>query len=422
MADRPGSFRQSQRVSRHTMVMKKAKDDDARRLAEREEGGEASGRATAVSARLTARGAVTRRLERQESGRTISGRRVVVEHEGTVSGRQRTSLTGRQATSVKVAGGDTIIRYKSGDMIIRRGAKRQSIRRQAIWTYALGYILLFGCYMYVLLAGTTTVTPEAFLDRAFSLRHSDGIVDLERAALVAMRGNRTPAELRLAQRLSFYDENNDTVVVEKGARLTLLNAAKLAHAIIQDQSRPPDRRAFQEPFRVYEESYLANINWPYWMTFYNALGFFLLLGLFLWRPLMHYLGTQGKKTAVALRNSRDAQAEALEYRNKYRSLAGEINEQKDRVKKDIARMTESEMEAALDDARRQADQISGSVATALDNAAERFSDDIRGDAAQRACDQARRILEKRLGPAEHDAAIDELIADLAGMNLQGNER
>lgn len=290
MADKPGSFRATPRVSRHTMVMRRAKDEDARRVAEREDGVVVHD--AGASARLTARGANTQRIERPGtlSERTMSGRRVVVEHEGSVSGRY-TRLSGSHATSVRVAGGDTIIRYQSGTMVIRRGAKRVSLRKQIIWLYALGYLLLFGCYMVFLLTGKTSITPEGFIEQAFYMRHSSEVLDLERAALEAMRGNRTPAEIRMAQTLRFYDQNHDTVHVEKGDRLTLLTAAKLGHAIIEDQKRPVDRREFREPFAIYREGYLSTVNWPYWMTFYNALGFFLLLGLFLWRPIMHYLGT-----------------------------------------------------------------------------------------------------------------------------------
>lgn len=103
------------------------------------------------------------------------------------------------------------------------------------------------------------------------------------------------------------------------------------------------------------------------MTFYNALGFFLLLGLFLWRPIMHYLGTQGKKTAVALRNSRDAQQQAADYRNRYRSLAGEIGDKGEKMRQHIAEAVEADRAAALQAADRQAKAIADGVAAALTN-------------------------------------------------------
>ncbi|MCD8138232.1 MAG: hypothetical protein LUE17_00360 [Planctomycetaceae bacterium] len=259
MADKPGSFRTTPKVSRHTMVMRRARDEDARRVADRGDGVVVHD--AGASARLTARGAQTQRVAGPgtTSERTMSGRRVVVEHEGSVSGRY-TRLSGDHATSVRVAGGDTIIRYQSGTMVIRRGAKRVSLRKQVIWLYALGYLLLFGCYMVFLLTGRTSITPEGFIEQTFYMRHSSEVLDLERAALEAMRGNRTPAEIRMAQTLRFYDQNQDTVHVEKGDRLTLLTAAKLGHAIIEDQKRPPDRREFREPFAVYREGYLSTVN------------------------------------------------------------------------------------------------------------------------------------------------------------------
>lgn len=75
-------------------------------------------------------------------------------------------------------------------------------------------------------------------------------------------------------------------------------------------------------------------------------------------------------------------------------------------------------EAALEDAKKQAQEITGGVEGALANAERKHSAEIEASVALRACEQARAILEKRLGPAEHDAAIDELIADIGGMRLR----
>jgi F0F1-type ATP synthase membrane subunit b/b' len=251
------------------------------------------------------------------------------------------------------------------------------------------------------------------VDRAFSRRESSSILDLERAAFEAMRGNRTPAEIRLAQKLSFYDERKNAIHVEQGDRLTLVAAAKLGHAIIEDQKLPPDRRAFRDPIRVYKETHLAGVDWPHLMTIYNATGFFLFLALFLWRPMTHYLGTQGKKTAVALRNARDAREAAAEYRERYRGLAGEIEEKTAELTADTASRLEKEREEALAQARRQAEEIAGNVRGALRNEERRLAGDIGAETVRAACDQAGDILRARLGQAEHDLAIEELIADIA---------
>lgn len=418
MADRPGSSYRSQGVSRNTLVMRKAKDEDARRVAERDEAEEQStGQKKVLSTRRMAKpqaGEEQREAAVSRRDRTVSGRTVVIRKEdgGAVVS---TRLSGRQAASVRVAGGDTIIRYKSGDMVIKRGAQRASLRRQLIWMYALGYLILFGLYMYFLFTGTYTITPEAFVQKGFARRHSSSVIDLELAALEAMRGNRTPAEVRLAQSLSFYDDGKDVVRIESGGRLTLLNAAKLGHAIIADQRRDPAQRTFTEPFKLYRDTYLSNINWPRLLTIYNSIGFFLLLGLFLWRPLMSYLGTHGKKTAVALRNARDAQEEAAEYRSRYRNLAADLEDRGERLRADVESTAGSDREAALERARLEAQGLAGDMEKALEGEARELSGRIGAAAALEACDRAGTLLAERLGQREHDIAIDELIADITSM-------
>ncbi|MDR1745164.1 MAG: hypothetical protein LBS30_05365, partial [Planctomycetota bacterium] len=164
--------------------------------------------------------------------------------------------------------------------------------------------------------------------------------------------------------------------------------------------------------------YFAGVNWPYLLSVYNALGFFLLLVLFLWRPAMHYLGTQGKKTAVAIRNSRDARQEAADYRDKYRALAGDIDRKGAELREQIRELTEADREAMILAANRQAEEIAGGVEAVLRNEESELSGRIGSEAAVAACDRARIILESRLGEAEHDIAIEELIADIAGMELE----
>lgn len=415
MADRSGSYR-NPKVSHRTIVMRKAADDDARRIADREEAErrkseeEAKARPAGRSTRVTA-------AKNRSQGRTVSGRTVVIKHEGEGSKRLTVSTRESGPASVRVTGGDTIIRYQSGDMVVMRGARRAELRKQLIWGYALGYLILFGLYFYFLLTGTTTITPEGFLDKAFAMRHSASVIDLEHAALEAMRGNRTPAEVRLAQPLSFYDENRSLIRVAAGDRLTLPAAAKLGRAIIEDQKLAPPRRTLDKPIRLYKETYLANMNWPHWLTLYNAFGFFLLVILFLWRPIREYLGTQGKKTAVAIRNAREAQETAAELRDKYRQLAAAIDETREQMTKDAEKLSAVEREAALAKAREQADAIAGSIQAAIDAQAADAKTRLGAEAAREACARARTLLEKRLGQKEHDAAVDELIADIAAARL-----
>ncbi len=419
MADRPGSFRAGHKVSRHTMVMRKAKDDDARRLADDDEADrrDETPREEQPSPRST-------RVKRTtgQTNRTVSGRTVVVRREGDVSRRLSvsTTLEGDRATSVRVTGGDTIIRYQSGDMVIKRGTRRARLRRQLIWAYALGYLLLFGTYGYFLLTGTTTVTPEAFVNRAFSMRHSSDIIDLERAAFEAMRGNRTPAEVRMAEPLSFYDEKGDLVHVEAGSRLTLVTAAKLGKAILDDMKKDPGKRSFNQPLRLYNETYLANVRWPHWLSVYNSIGFFLLIILFLWRPILNFLGTQAKKTAAAVRNAREAQDEAQEYREKYRHLADDIARMDGEMRAEAEAEAETGKAEEVERAKRQAAELEGGVQAALEAEARTQAGRIGARAAGAACDRARAILTEKLGQAEHDAAIEELIADIAAMKATSN--
>lgn len=427
MADnRPGSFR-SRGVSRNTIAMRKAREEDARRVAERDAAEERATGQTRVlpSSRRSAAPGEGEESARSGSSvsrrdRTVSGRTVVIHKEGDIAGSVvSTRLAGRQASSVRIAGGDTIIRYESGDMVIRRGSRRAGLRRQLIWTYALGYLALFGLYMYYLLTGVYAMAPDEFVSKAFSRRHSSSVMDLELAALEAMRGNRTSAEVRLAKTLSFYDSNKEAVRVEAGDRLTLLTAAKLGQAIIADQKKPREQRTFNEPLLLYRDTYLGNIGWPHLLMLYNSLGFFLLLGLFLWRPLMGYLGTQGKKTAVAIRNSRDAQREAADYRDRYRELAGDIEARGDKLRSEIAQTAEADRNAALEAARREAEGMAGDMAKALEDETRTLTARIGVAAALEACGRARDLLASRLGPAEHDAAVEELIADINDMKLGG---
>ncbi len=176
MADQSGSYKSSHNVSHRTTVIRRAKDEDARRLAEKEESSRLSDAVAAKDARSSASTRV-RRSSRdtvttsRSSGRTVSGRTVVVRREGGISGRLpiSTRISGPQ-TSVKVTGGDTIIRYQSGDMVVKRGARRAQLRRQVVWGYALGYLLLFGCYLLFLFTGTASIEPMDFVEKGFARR------------------------------------------------------------------------------------------------------------------------------------------------------------------------------------------------------------------------------------------------------------
>lgn len=401
------------KASRHTMTMRKIRDEDARRVEQSDRLAEAENEDTryvrpprSVTRTSTGRTESTTRT----SGKRVSGRTVVIRHEGEIS-HTTTRIDGQQ-TAVRVTGGDKIIRYQSGDMVIQRGSRRAQIRRQIIWVYALGYLFLFGLYFYFLLTGTTTVAPNEFVDRAFVKRRGEGIYELERAAYEVMRGNRTPAEIRLAESLSFYDENQDLIHIASGDRLTLLTAAKLGKAIIDDQKLAPSRRTLAKPLKIYKETYLANMHWPFWLSLYNAIGFFLIMILFLWRPIRDYLGTEGKKTAVALRNAREAQDATLELKDRYRSMIADFDARGGRLRWEVDQATEGESASELARAKKQASSIAVGIQGALESEARKTQGRLVADTAREACEQARTLLENRLGQKEHDLAIDELIADI----------
>lgn len=420
MEDKRRSFRSQHNASRHTMVMQKAREEDARRVAA-SDSARAETELSDDTRTIRPPQPKTFRVPgekapppREPSERRVSGRSVTIHRPG--EGRKGlTVATGRAGgpASVRVTGGDTIIRYQSGDMVVMRGTRRAELRKQIIWAYALGYLILFATFGYFLLTGTTTMKPEEYLERAFSKRKGESVMDLERAAYEAMRGSRTPAEVRLAEPLTFHDENKDTINVASGDRLTLLTAAKLGQAIIEDQRLPESRRTFAKPFRLYKETYLANMRWPFWLTLYNSLGFFLLLLLFLWRPIREFLGTQAKKTAVALRNSREAQDAAQELRQRYRDLANDIDVRRATLREQAEADAAAEREAALENATRRAQGIAGEVQTTLQVETDKVAKLLGGEASRAAIRQARGILTERLGQREHDIAIEELIADIA---------
>ncbi|MDR1521048.1 MAG: ATP synthase F0 subunit B [Planctomycetota bacterium] len=415
-------------VSRHTMVIRKAREDDARRLAEANpeaaDGFKPPSRPALAKTRRSSTEIV--RIPRKKpsadpmKNRGLPPSQSRVPMDGATSAipgggdfgkiSSVTRFFGPARSSGRSARGNTLVRYESGRMEIRRGARQLSIRRQILLGYAIGYFLLFSLYGYFLLSGKVEISPEDFVQRGFALRRGTGVEDLERAAFEAMRGFRTPAEVRLAEALSFYDENKEMLRVEAGSRLTLPVAAKLGKAILEDMKLPEKVRVFTRPLTLYQESFLASLDWPHWLTVYNSIGFFLLAAVFLWRPFMNYLAVQGRKTAAALKNAREAREATLTMNGKYAELDRDI----DIRKADLLAEAEADGAARLAEtlaaAKIRADDIAGGILNSLEIETGRRAARLGGQTALLACNQAREILEKRLGEAEHAAAIEELIA------------
>jgi F0F1-type ATP synthase membrane subunit b/b' len=315
--------------------------------------------------------------------------------------------------SVRVTGGDTIIRYATGELVVKRSNRRAVWRKRVILTYVGCYAAAFALYLYYILTGTFSVTPAEYFSKAFAKRRGENVQDLEQAAMAVMRGNRTPAEVRMAQELVFHDEHNDTIRIQAGDRLTLLTAAKLGQAIIRDNERGESKRVFDKPFRLYRETYLTNMDWPFWLAVLNAFGFFLVLGLFLWRPGRNYLGAQGKKTAASLREARLALEKSDAIREGYRRLSSDIEERGENMRDAVLRQAAKDQKKTLQEAGRKAGSIKGEIGSLLDREEIRAASKLGADAANVACRMAGSILEKRLGRTEHDLAIEELIADIA---------
>lgn len=410
MADKPENLR-SNRVSRHTMVIRKAAAEDAKK-----HGGVSSSETSVMPRTTTADGA---RPAKDEIKGGRSGPTSIIVKEGkAVSGRFVSTRFDGSRASVRLKAGDAVIRTPTGETLIRRRTAPKAARgKSVLWGYGVFYLVAFVLYGVFLFTGTHETSPEQYLSRAFSKRRGDTVLDLERAAYAAMRGNRTPAEVRLAMDLNFYDESQEMVKVAAGDRLTLLTAAKLGTAIIKDLERPPAGRTLPESLVLYDETWLASIDWPYWLMLYNLLGFFLLAAVFLWKPIREFLGTQGNKTIIALDNARKAQDEAENIRDGFRSLASELEQKRETLLAEVARQAEAEHVETIEHAKRQAVEIASSGLAAMEAEFHSVLAGLKSRAAHRACGKAHELLASKASAEDHDRAMDALIDDIAGMKL-----
>ncbi len=417
MADKQGPQNPT-RVSRHTVVMRKAADDDARRRGGVTSSGTGSTRVGSAGTRTT--NAPDSQILDLRPTTSASGRKtsMVVKEGKRSSGRFIATAPDGRRESFRLKAGDTVIRRQDGETLIRRRvAHKSSSRKQILIAYAIGYVVIFGMYLAFMLTATHTVKSEDYLTNAFSRRQGETIPDLERAAYEAMRGNRTPAEVRFAADLTFYDRNKDLVKIKAGDRITLQNAAKLARAIIDDLRKPPENSEFATPFKLYDETWIASVNWPYWLMAYNLLGFYILCGLFLWKPISDFLATQGNKTTSALDNARKAHEKSEEIRDEYRQLAATLEKRRETLESEIEEWAETERENALAKAHGQAASIAGSVAAAMEAEIHSVRENLQTSTGNEACRRAAVIIRSKSGKAEHDAAIEDLIAQVESLQL-----
>lgn len=405
MADKPESLRHT-RVSRRTQVIRKAASEDARRH------GVSSERLPAVSA--PASSASRRSVDKPSRVTTISTRNASV-----ISGRfVAKGEDGTPRASVRLRRGDTLVHYKGGETLIRRRVvHKTNVKRNVLIAYGVGYAVLFALYAAFLMTGSYEITSEEYLRRAFAKRHGETVRALQRAAVEATRGNRTPAEVRFAKEVSFYDAEKELVVINAGDRVTLLTAAKLGEAVIEDLAKPEQSRSLPASFSLYKESWLTSFDWTYWLMAYNLLGFYILVILYLWKPIAEFFATQGKKTSIAIENARRAQDEAENLRDGYRQLAADIEARRDKMQDDLEESVQAEHEAAIEAAQVQAMDIAGAVETAMDAETHKVLARIKTTIVNDACQRARDLLSRRVEPADHDRAVDDLIADIGKMKL-----
>lgn len=396
--------------------MRKAADDDARRRGGVASSGTGSTRVGAAETKII-KGPESRVLDISpgQGGRRTS---IIVKDGKATSGRFIATTPDGRRESFRLKAGDTVVRRQGGETLIRRRvAQKTSSRKQALISYAIGYVIIFGLYLMFRLTSTYELRSEDYLTNAFSRRQGETIVDLERAAYEAMRGNRTPAEVRFATDLSFYDRNKDLVKIHAGNRITLQNSAKLARAIIDDLRRPPENSEFAKPFKLYDETWIASVDWPYWLMAYNLLGFYLLCGMFLWKPISDFLATQGNKTSSALDNARKAHEHSEDIRDNYRQLAATLEKRREHLEGSLEEWAEEERNSALDKAHAQAASIAGSVAAAMATEVHTVREELLSSTVNEACRRAAEIVRSKAGKAEHDAAIDNLITEIESMKL-----
>jgi F0F1-type ATP synthase, subunit b len=397
--------------------MRKAADDDARRRGGVTSAGTGSTRVGAAETKVI-NAPQSQVLDLSHPGKGGRKTSIIIQDGKATSGRFIATAPDGRHESFRLKAGDTVIRRQGGETLIRRRvAHKTSSRRQLLIAYAIGYVVIFGLYLMFRLTSTYEMECEDYLTHAFSRRQGETIVDLERAAYEAMRGNRTPAEVRFADDLSFYDRRKNLVKIHAGDRITLQNSAKLARAILDDLRRPPENSEFSKPFKLYEETWLASVDWPYWLMAYNLLGFYLLCGLFLWKPISDFLATQGNKTSSALENVRKAHEHSEDLRDSYRQFTAALEKRREKLEGDIETWAEDERNSALGKAHSQAASIAGSVAAAMATEVHTVREELLSSTVNEACRRAAEIVRGKAGKAEHDAAIDNLINEIESMKL-----
>ncbi|MDR3211493.1 MAG: hypothetical protein LBU79_06220 [Planctomycetota bacterium] len=407
MPDNSNNFRAT-RVSRRTQVIRKAATDDALRHG--------------VTKSFTPEGTATAKPEEQRSARTLlpqsaseklrSGS-VTIKKTKVVSGRFISQREGLR-TSIRLRPGDTILRKQGGQtLILHRRQPRFTLKTQVLTAYALGYVVVFALYFAFLLGGTWELDPQDYLTRSFPGHQGNTAHALRRAALDAMRGSRTPAEVRFAEEFTFYNQAKDLIKIEAGQRLTLLNGAELGEAILADQLLEEKSRIFKEPFLLLKEYWLAAIDWPYWLMLYNLVGFYLLGIILLYRPIMDHLGTQGKKTMAAVETARQARREAANIREKARAQKEALDtKEREQTAKLAEEMAEWQQTAVLAAEKKASSIISGLSGIVAVETAMTLSR-LKNTTATAACREAETILASVTRISDHNRAIDQLIANLS---------
>lgn len=284
-------------------------------------------------------------------------------------------------------------------------------RYRLVWLYGIGYVALIVLYLVFIFTGSYSMSPDDYLTKSFPKRTADTAEGLARAAMDAGYGERTPADVRFAQTLTFIDVAGDPIAIKKGDRITLPQAVQLGLAILADEKKPAAARMYTQPFSIYYETPLATLDWAYWLTFYNLVGFFLLIAVFLGKPIGNYLVHESAKVSQAIINAKQAEAEAIKLRDRYNTLVKELELQKNELLEAANTDVNAESERIIATAHSEAKAILSGVQEALDAEIHSVTERLRTETIKEASRQALAIVTREVRPSDHESAIETFVRD-----------
>lgn len=310
-------------------------------------------------------------------------------------------------------------------------ASRKAAVKAWLYGYAAFYVVMFVLFFFSLATRAEKLSPQQWLERAGSggllsgwqgrLDHPDAHSADELAQLYAKRlvevappGPPSAGEVRLIDAYSFSLPDGTRHTVESGQRLTRADVAALARAMVIDagQGKVDANHKPMADLKVYKDSFLNDRDWNYILTIVNLIGFFLLVGLFLWGPLSGALGNMAGKAAQALERAQGAQAEAEEIKRKYIALQEEVATRREQNEKSAVSDVEEERARILESARHEAAALMEHLKASMDAEVAAAKEKIKGDVVRSALASARTALEQSVNEADHNAAVEAFIEDV----------